>query len=895
MEGKFTVYLFNSTHWDREWYQYFQGFRWRLVDFCDDMMDKLDKYSEFGTFTFDGQTVVLEDYLEICPENKERLGKYIKEGKILIGPWYVMPDEFLVSGESLIHNMLMGTKIARDFDVEPMRFGYICDIFGHAAQTPQIFNGFGIKGALLGRGTTEETTPAFFNWQSPDGSFCTTFKLADRLGYCDGKLLALKYDDHEVTPEMEQELVAYIEKERSRSEVPVVIFMDGDDHGRCHADGLLKIKAVLEKYYPDVTVKIASLEEMTKEVNAFAESLPTKVGELNEPAQKLHIYNHLITYTLSSRYDLKKANDAGQTLMEKWAGPLTVLSAAGKQPLRKAYYDLAYKYLIRNHPHDSICGCSIDQVHRDMHYRFDQVQELCNEINQYGLEGITGKALEGYGEADDCRNKLLTIMNPLPYRRKEAVTVDIWFERDYPYRYSEPFGYEDKNAFYIIDQKGEQVPYKLIGINRNKKAILAGRHVNGDRHTVVFEADLAAGGITQYAIVPAHGAVRYFDTLRTGTYTAENELVKLAVQPDGTLQITDKRTGQCYTNQLTYEDNGEIGDGWWHCAPTCDSKVLSGGCPTVISVSCDSPAKCTFTIEKRMFVPRRIERVHEMNPDIRRSTEYVEITLKADVSITKSSPMIRVALTVDNQATDHRLRLIIPTGITEDRYVASEAFCTVERKVSIKKESEMWREAGSHEKAMTSFAYKQEGNRGLAFISGGGLHEIGTFDDEEGTLAVTLMRCFGRAEPAQVTVDGQVLGKYQYSFGLLPMVASDTDADLQKLSDALATGIQYRNDTVSAVTGTEHSFFEVSSRDGNICYSTMKPAEAKDGTILRIYNMSGAEDVAEITLDRVVTKAVLTDLEENVLSDEEQRRVTVKNEKISITVAPWKIVTVKVV
>ena len=98
---------------------------------------------------------------------------------------------------------------------------------------------------------------------------------------------------------------------------------------------------------------------------------------------------------------------------------------------------------------------------------------------------------------------------------------------------------------------------------------------------------------------------------------------------------------------------------------------------------------------------------------------------------------------------------------------------------------------------------------------------------------------------------------------------------------------------MSAVTGAEHSFFEISSRDGNICYSTMKPAEDKDGTILRIYNMSGAEDEAEITLKQTLTEAVMTDLEEAALGEEEQKNVTVKDGKICITVAPWKIVTLK--
>ncbi|MBO5060643.1 MAG: hypothetical protein J6C82_07010 [Clostridia bacterium] len=98
MGKKFDIFYFSSTHWDREWYQDFQGFRYRLVKMLDNLLDLFEKDRMYQTFHFDGQTIVLEDYAEICPEKKEKLLKLIKERKILIGPWYVMPDEFLLSG-----------------------------------------------------------------------------------------------------------------------------------------------------------------------------------------------------------------------------------------------------------------------------------------------------------------------------------------------------------------------------------------------------------------------------------------------------------------------------------------------------------------------------------------------------------------------------------------------------------------------------------------------------------------------------------------------------------------------------------------------------------------------------------------------------------------------------
>ena len=179
---KLDIFYFSGTHWDREWYQDFQSYRYRLVKLVDNLMSLIESDPDYKTFHCDGQTVVLEDYCEICPENKEKLKKLITEGKILIGPWYVMPDEFLVSGESLIRNLMKGHQVCKEWGVEPWKYGYICDIFGHIAQMPQIFNGFDIKYSCLGRGTSEGA-PYYFRWKAPDGSETTNFTLDAGHGY----------------------------------------------------------------------------------------------------------------------------------------------------------------------------------------------------------------------------------------------------------------------------------------------------------------------------------------------------------------------------------------------------------------------------------------------------------------------------------------------------------------------------------------------------------------------------------------------------------------------------------------------------------------------------------------------------------------------------------------
>jgi mannosylglycerate hydrolase len=134
--------IVSETHWDREWYLPFQEYRARLVILVDKLLKILDSDPKFSNFTFDGQTIVLEDYLEVKPENKTLLKKYITERRISVGPWYVLPDEFLVSGEAIVRNLMLGHKIAREFG-RVMRAGYIPDPFGHITQLHHIYEGNG--------------------------------------------------------------------------------------------------------------------------------------------------------------------------------------------------------------------------------------------------------------------------------------------------------------------------------------------------------------------------------------------------------------------------------------------------------------------------------------------------------------------------------------------------------------------------------------------------------------------------------------------------------------------------------------------------------------------------------------------------------------------------------
>lgn len=853
------IYLLSGTHWDREWYQTFQGFRMRLVKLMDKLLDILENDKDFGVFHLDGQTIVLEDYLEIRPENKERIEALIKSGKLLVGPWYCMPDEFLLSGESLIKNLQKGFKIARSYGAEPLKYGYICDIFGHIAQMPQIFSEMGIHNALLGRGTNEHTTPMHFLWESPDGSRVTTFKLQDFGGYSAFCLHVLDDPDADDAV-IKEKIKKYVDYEIERSNVPVLLLMDGNDHTPCHEDTPKYIEMIKE-LYPGANVHHESVMEMCEKLKEFENELTVKCGELREPAKVKDVpYLHLITNTLSSRYPLKKANDILQTRLEKLIQPLYALKMLN-MPL--TYLELCDKYLIQNHPHDSICGCSIDAVHTDMEYRFNQGMEISDELlgNWVGVCPVPGN--EGAFTVQ--------VYHPLPYFDKRVISLEIPFPKDYKTKYQEPFGYEEINSFTVEDENGNELPYGLLNIERNhfeRYFEMNGR--GSDKYTIRVEAELKPMGITRFVIKPKEYPSRYLSRLSYGERFADNGRIRMEFAADGTLSLYDYETDKRYSGLLAINDDGEIGDGWYHANPAIDRVVTQTA--HELEIEHNSALGITFRLSQITKVPEEID-------GKKRSEEKTELKVVHHITMAKDARRLEIKTEIDNTAKDHRMRLKLPTGIEGDKYFANQAFCFIERDCDFDIATRNYREAEPLEKQTAGIVGKKDKKGGLAFISEYGLHECGVTSG--GDIFITLMRAFRTTVMTSGEPGGQLLQKLTYSYQLAPFGKEMNYAALQKQQDELQAGL------VSFVSeeAKETAPFEVLG--DNIVYSTAVPE--KDGFAVRVYNDSDKKQKAEIRLPEGCKNAKLINFD-----GMEKGTPDIDGETLSFEMRPWEIATISV-
>jgi alpha-mannosidase/mannosylglycerate hydrolase len=820
-----------GTHWDREWYKPFQEYRMWLVELIDEAMDLMDRDPDYRCFHLDGQTIVLEDYLDIRPERRERLLGFLRERRLLAGPWYNLPDEWLVSGESLVRNLLRGLRICREMGFPHLDFAYTPDQFGHIAALPMIMTGFGLRAGIVWRGTQDEHYPTQFVWVGPDGSRMVYHKLSDKGSYSPFDFFArrpVKAGDFS-DESFQQHFEPYFKEECERAPLPYLLLLDAIDHQR--PDPVMpRLLEELRQRYPETEFVWGSIEDYGREIAARADELPERTGELREPVRHANRGpQYLIVHTISSRYDIKKRNDECQTLMERWAEPCALLEQmAGGEPIVR-YLDKAWEYLLKNHPHDSICGCSIDQVHRDMHYRFDQ----CGLI----ADGVVRRAISRLGHASDGPDtwKNVVVHNPLPYARSGVYDLTLFFPSDYGkdgYAYLDGLATgEVYNKFTLVNKAGRELPYQHVRIERGLECMRLnelGReqvHV-GDLYHVAVELDLPPCGQTAFQIQPTLEATRNFGSLRVDSMAASNGVIGFELRPDGTGMMVHHDTGELYGPLFHYEDCGDGGDGWTRGIPTNDVVYRGPGASVMTAIDEDGPLRTTFRVEREFLLPRMLDRKTGWRSEDRKNLRVTDF-----ISVEKGAPYLRVRTVVHNTLKDHRFRVLFQTHLDSERSFAGTPFAMVERDIAIPPETARCQERVNAETAFTGIFGVGGENGGLAVLVPHGLHEYEVTETADRSLALTLFRSFFKTVMKPAEKDGELQGTLEFEYLLYPF-AERFDPTLAWLT---LTGVQTGIRAHTAATLPETSS-RLSLVDGNLVPTSLKPAEDGVGGIIRFWN-----------------------------------------------------------
>jgi mannosylglycerate hydrolase len=795
-DARLTVYVVPHTHWDREWYLPFQRFRLRLVEVVDAVLDLLEQQPGYR-FTLDGQLAVVDDYLQIRPEAEPRIRRFAAEGRLALGPWQTLMDEFLVSGETIVRNLEAGLARAAELGAV-MQVGYLPDMFGHVAQMPQLLARAGFRRAVVWRGVPAAIDRHAFRWEAPDGSAVRAEYLVG--GY--GNAAHVADDPDRFVAELRR-LAAAGEPFFGRDEPLAMVGTD-------HMPPSRELPALVERANREqqrLHVRLATLGEYLDR-DREDDRLPVWRGELRSGARA-----NMLMGVNSARLDLRVACARAERLLTRVAEPLLALEN-GEWPA--AFLREAWQRVLANSAHDSICGCSVDEVCDEVLVRFAGAEQIATGLVERTLADVGARAPDGW----------VAVHNPSPHARVGLTQVEMLVPEEWeavslglpdgtrlPAQEAgrttaelhvvhltgarlldllgwlhgrELFGgqvnsYEvdvpARRVLFAVDQIAGPDPFNVERLERELRAAAAAapearfqvRIVTTPRRRLLALVPAPALGWTFVRAVEGAGEVE--SPVRATDRSLTNDLVSVSVAVDGTLEVVGG--GASLTGVGRLVDGGDAGDSYNYAPPPRDTLVNT---PESVSVEVRAagPVVGELAVVRTYRWPRGLDAGAAV-----RSEETAAVDVTTAVELRMGESFLRLRVTFENPSTDHRLRLHVPLAWPAECSFAEGQFAVVER---------CGPPEGGHGE-MPLATYPAHG-----FVDAGGvallLEHPSEYELIHGReLALTLLRSTGlisrndnpyRDEPAgpQIAIPGaQLRGPWSTAFGLYPHAGSWSEAD----------------------------------------------------------------------------------------------------------------------
>ena len=648
-------YIVAHTHWDREWHKTYQENRVRLIRFMDDLLETLENDEDFSCFVLDGQTSLIGDYLDVKPEQQERLRSLIASGRIAIGPWFVQPDENLPGVEGIIRNLLISKSISEEFG-STMRVGYLPDSFGQSAAMPAILRGFGIDCALFYRGFAEEDCPNNdFIWRSPDGSEVIASWMP--VGYGNGMFLSSDLD------KSIKEIEGNIARLAARSICGNLLLMCGSD--QCFSKKFLPdICRRLTEYYRangyDHEFLLATPEDYMESLKPYRDQMKTLNGELRKGKRsRVHISIG------ATRMDIKQANWRIEHKYQNLLEPLSVLASITGDDNDMELIRRGWKYIVENHAHDSICCCCNDTIHKEMLSRIEAANQIANLLISEKFNSI--HRMIRYN-----RNlgRPIIIFSSYASDRNDLVRTDIYVKNP---------------VFALTDDLGTEVYYSIlnrgtINLKDTKVGLTPLPDDFYEKITIEFYAAIDGAGYRTFYIKEGTPPTLTQQTMARQK-GLENKFLRVETTDVGTLCIIDKTTGRVFDNQHIFVDSGNAGDEYDYSPSRNDFEIRSSGCMTDVQVTVDTPLKAALKLSYTLNVP-------ESTDNDNRSEKTVRLDIETQVELRHDDPQVYFTTTVKNNAKNHRVQVEFDLGENAATHFADVQLGELERANELPETSE---------------------------------------------------------------------------------------------------------------------------------------------------------------------------------------------------------------
>ena len=820
-----TAYIFHlipHTHWDREWFLPRAAFHARLVPMFDELIDRLHADAAVRSFLLDGQTVLVEDYLRARPDRENDVKALVKTGRLQVGPWYVLVDELIPSGESLIRNLLLGGSDAERLGGR-LDVLYSPDAFGHPAALPSLAREFGMKYGVLWRGLGGEPGQEhdLFRWRGRDAREILVWHLPPD-GYEIGAALP---GAGARLPDIWTDVRATLVERAAGKHIPLFV---GADHHAPHP-ALARLRDLLADLEPASAFRVSRLDEFFQ----AAENAPAKpvAGELR--------WSYGYTWTLQgvhgTRAPLKRRHGQVELWLERLAEPLVALARYSGARDRRPVLETAWRTLVRTQFHDTISGCTADSVAAAAGHRLDVVAAYAAELTRRPLMDLVGHDPDLQRERTDGPEPALVLWNPAPRARAGVTVADVSvFRRDVlvgpPADGRLPRQGAGYRPFALYDRDGRPLPVQVLAQRRTQERIDATRHYPDqdevDQVRIAFRAPPVPGlGLAALTAGTAVPLARSED-VRVRGRSLENRFVAVALEANGALTLLDRRRNERYGELLRLEDAGDAGDAYTYCPPVRDRVKPSRG-PIVVRRLAAGPL--VAALEARWEVIRGID-------------ARLVVQLFAD------SPTVRASLDIDNRNRYHRLRAHLATGLTAVPAIAGAAFGTVERSAVHVDPAAYPRETPVRTAPAHRFVAAARGGRGLAVLAPAFFEYEWT---AKGDLLVTLLRAVGELSRGDLptrpghagwptTIPGaQCLGTTRIDLAIAPVSAAEVDRGdvLPHLwEDAFLPlhGLWLRD-----AARLNPPPLEITLEGSGLVFSALKPAQIGSPMVLRCYNTTG--------------------------------------------------------
>jgi alpha-mannosidase len=808
-----TFHLVFHTHWDREWYLPRAALTARLVPVVDQLIDALEQDSAFRTFLLDGQTVLLEDYLRIRPDQEARVRALVGAGRLGTGPWYVLADELIPSGEALIRNLLIGTaasrRLGRRLDVL-----YSPDAFGHPAALPALAAQFDIRFGVVWRGLAPRRDDGdLFRWAAPDGSDILLYQLP-RDGYEIGASLPADFDAlRETWPGVREVLVS---RASSRQ---VAVFIGADHHAHHPRPSMLR--DLLAEIEAGNEVRISSAEEFLRAADGERPQLRSLRAELRDS----YGYTWTLQGVHGTRLPLKRLNSRVQLLLERWAEPLAALAYRHRRRDRRPLLVEAWRSVVRSHFHDAIAGCAHDRVADAARGRLVDAAATARELVRASIDDLTGHDPDAAKTASGA--SALVTWNPAARRRGGIAVADVsFFRRDVlvgPPGARLARAGKGFDPFLLASADGRTIPVQVIEERRALERRDAWRHYPDmdevDAVRVAFVVEPMPGlALAKLTPVSASRARVPTGRARADGRRLSNGVIEVDVAPDGTLSLRDLRTGARLARLLSLESDRDEGDTY--------SFAPGGG----------------GIRRSRARVTVRTQAAGPLVGIVEATWEALEASFRLHVELRSGEPFARLSIEIVNRGRDRRLRARFPLGLRNVPVIAGAAFGW-ERRAAGVPASESPAESPVPTAPAQRFVSAVGSSGGLALLVPGHCEYEW---QPGGDLLLTLLRSVGQLSRGDLstrpghagwptpTPDAQCPGADRITLALAPLPAEPAPEQLEALWEDAFLPLSTRWIRDAGPLRMPPDSVELGG-DGLIL-SAVKPAEDGRGIVLRCWN-----------------------------------------------------------